>query len=119
MTNPEPTDCAALIRAVILCGERKHPEWLDPGQQVFSPKYGQGKVVSWSGQIGGSPLRTALRTVHETFALTRLKPYFKRLTWLLNVPACDTLCVGAQDFRCRFVHPVRQELCDGFRFPRH
>ena len=49
MTNPEPTDCAALIRAVILCGERKHPEWLDPGQQVFSPKYGQGKVVSWVG----------------------------------------------------------------------
>lgn len=49
MTNPEPTDYAALIRAVTLCGERKHPEWLDPGQQVFSPLYGQGKVVSWVG----------------------------------------------------------------------
>src|SRR4028119_2218823 len=49
MTHPEPTDYAALIRAVALCGERKHPEWLDPGQQVFSPKYGQGKVISWVG----------------------------------------------------------------------
>ena len=49
MTNPEPTDYAALIRAVTLCGERKHPEWLDPGQQVFSPLYGQGKVMSWVG----------------------------------------------------------------------
>jgi hypothetical protein len=34
---------------VTLCGERKHPEWLDPRQQVFSPKYGQGKVISWVG----------------------------------------------------------------------
>jgi DEAD/DEAH box helicase domain-containing protein len=50
MTNPdEPTDYAALIRAVTLCGERKYPEWLDPQQQVFSPKYGQGKVISWVG----------------------------------------------------------------------
>ena len=49
MTNPEPTDYAALIRAVTLCGEQKHPEWLDPRQQVFSPKYGQGKVISWVG----------------------------------------------------------------------
>ena len=49
MTNPEPTDCAALIRAVALCSERKHPEWLDPGQPLFSPKYGQGEVVSWVG----------------------------------------------------------------------
>jgi hypothetical protein len=50
MTNPdEPTDYAALIRAVTLCGERKHPECLDPQQQVFSPKYGQGKVISWVG----------------------------------------------------------------------
>lgn len=49
MTHPEPTDYAALIRAVALCDERKHPEWLDPGQQVFSPKYGQGKVISWVG----------------------------------------------------------------------
>ncbi|MEG3959023.1 DEAD/DEAH box helicase [Microcoleus sp. herbarium2] len=49
MTNPEPTDYAALIRAVTLNSELKHPEWLDPGQQVFSPKYGQGKVMSWIG----------------------------------------------------------------------
>jgi DEAD/DEAH box helicase domain-containing protein len=50
MTNPdEATDYAALIRAVTQAGERKHPEWLDPGQQVFSPKYGQGKVISWVG----------------------------------------------------------------------
>jgi DEAD/DEAH box helicase domain-containing protein len=49
MTHPEPTDYAALIRAVALSGERKHPEWLDPEQQVFSPKYGQGKVISWVG----------------------------------------------------------------------
>src|SRR4028119_668994 len=49
MTNPESTDYAALIRAVTPNSERKHPEWLDPGQQLFSPKYGQGKVVSWMG----------------------------------------------------------------------
>ena len=49
MTNPSPTDYAALIRAVTLCGEQKHPEWLDPRQQVFSSKYGQGKVISWVG----------------------------------------------------------------------
>ena len=49
MTNPESTDYAALIRAVSQGDERKHSEWLDPGQQVFSPKYGQGKVISWVG----------------------------------------------------------------------
>ena len=49
MTNPEPTDYTALIRAVTQGDERKHPKWLDPGKQVFSPKYGQGKVVSWVG----------------------------------------------------------------------
>jgi hypothetical protein len=49
MTNPEPTDYAALIGAVIPNSERKHPEWLDPRQQVFSSKYGQGKVISWVG----------------------------------------------------------------------
>jgi DEAD/DEAH box helicase domain-containing protein len=49
MTNPDPTDYAALIRAVIPNSERKHPEWLDPGQQLFSPKYGQGTVISWVG----------------------------------------------------------------------
>jgi len=49
MTNPDPTDYAALIRAVTPNSERKHPEWLDPGQQLFSPKYGQGLVVSWVG----------------------------------------------------------------------
>ena len=49
MTNPEPTDYAALIRAVTPNSARNHPEWLDPGQQVFSPKYGQGLVVSWVG----------------------------------------------------------------------
>src|SRR4028119_27803 len=47
MTNPEPTDYAALIRAVTKGGERKHPEWLDPGQQLLCPKCGQGKGVSW------------------------------------------------------------------------
>ncbi|MEG5000929.1 DEAD/DEAH box helicase [Microcoleus sp. B4-D4] len=49
MTNPEPTDYAALIRAVTPNSERKHPEWLDPGQQLCSPKYGQGEVLSWMG----------------------------------------------------------------------
>ena len=49
MTNPDPPDYAALIRAVIPNSERKHPEWLDPGQQLFSPKYGQGTVISWVG----------------------------------------------------------------------
>src|SRR4028119_573392 len=49
MTNPEPTDYAALIRAVTPNSERKHPEWLDPGQQLFSPQYGQGEVISWLG----------------------------------------------------------------------
>ncbi len=49
MTNPEPTDYAALIRAVTPNSERKHPEWLDPGQQLFSPQYGQGEVMSWMG----------------------------------------------------------------------
>ena len=32
---------------------------------------------SLSAEIGASPLRTRLRTVLETFALTRLKAYFK------------------------------------------
>jgi len=49
MTNPKPTDYAAIIRAAAVGDERKHPEWLDPGQQLFSPKYGQGKVMSWVG----------------------------------------------------------------------
>ena len=49
MTNPESTDYAALIRAVTPNSERKHPEWLDPGQQLFSPQYGQGEVMSWMG----------------------------------------------------------------------
>jgi DEAD/DEAH box helicase domain-containing protein len=49
MTNPKPTDYAALIRAVSQGSERKHPEWLDPGQQLCSPKYGQGEVMSWVG----------------------------------------------------------------------
>jgi DEAD/DEAH box helicase domain-containing protein len=49
MTNPKPTDYAALIRAVSLNSERKHPEWLDPGQPLCSPKYGQGEVMSWVG----------------------------------------------------------------------
>jgi predicted aspartyl protease len=30
-----------------------------------------------SGKVQASPLSPPLRTVHETFALTRLKPYFK------------------------------------------
>ncbi|WP_333313505.1 element excision factor XisI family protein [Microcoleus sp. Z1_B5] len=51
MTNPEPPDYAALIRAVTPNSERKHPEWLDPGQPLFSPKYGQGEVISWMGNI--------------------------------------------------------------------
>jgi DEAD/DEAH box helicase domain-containing protein len=49
MTNPEPTDYAALIRAVTPNSERKHPDWLGPGEPLFSPKYGQGKVISWVG----------------------------------------------------------------------
>lgn len=49
MTHPKPTDYAALIRAAAVGGEPKHPEWLDPGQQLYSPKYGQGKVISWLG----------------------------------------------------------------------
>lgn len=48
MTDPKPTDYAAIIRAVAN-SERKHPEWLDPGEPVCSPKYGQGKVCSWLG----------------------------------------------------------------------
>lgn len=51
MTNPKPTDYAAIIRAAAQGGERKHPEWLDPGQQLCSPKYGQGKVTAWLGNI--------------------------------------------------------------------
>ncbi|MEG4518784.1 DEAD/DEAH box helicase [Microcoleus sp. AT9b-C5] len=51
MTNPEPVDYAALIRAVTPNSERKHPEWLDPGQPLFSPKRGQGEVMSWMGNI--------------------------------------------------------------------
>lgn len=49
MTDPKPTDYAAIIRAVAQGSERKHPEWLDPGEPVCSPKYGQGKVFSWLG----------------------------------------------------------------------
>ncbi|MEZ2280597.1 MAG: hypothetical protein ACBR12_27220, partial [Microcoleus sp.] len=37
-----------------------------------------------SGKVRESPLSPPLGTVRETFALTRLKPYFKRdLTWVL------------------------------------
>ncbi|WP_333257884.1 hypothetical protein [Microcoleus sp. B5-C4] len=56
MTNPEPTDYAALIRAVTPNSERKHPEWLDPGQPLFSPKYGQGEVISWVGNTLIEPI---------------------------------------------------------------
>ncbi|MFS8119769.1 MAG: hypothetical protein ACMG55_14970, partial [Microcoleus sp.] len=49
MTDPKPTDYAAIIRAVESNSERKHPEWLDSGKPVCSPKYGQGKVFSWLG----------------------------------------------------------------------
>jgi DEAD/DEAH box helicase domain-containing protein len=49
MTNPKPTDYAAIIRAAAQGSERKHPEWLDPGQQLCSPQYGQGKVISLLG----------------------------------------------------------------------
>ncbi|MEG4431576.1 DEAD/DEAH box helicase [Microcoleus sp. F10_A2] len=51
MTNTDPPDYAALIRAVTPNSERKHPEWLDPGQPLFSPKRGQGEVMSWMGNI--------------------------------------------------------------------
>ena len=40
----------------------------------------RGKTVielTVSAEIGASPLRTRLRTVLETFVLTRLKTYFK------------------------------------------
>ncbi|MEG5055670.1 MULTISPECIES: hypothetical protein [unclassified Microcoleus] len=56
MTNHEPPDYAALIRAVTPNSERKHPEWLDPGQQLFSPKYGQGEVISWMGNTLIEPI---------------------------------------------------------------
>lgn len=56
MTNPEPVDYADLIRAVTPNSERKHPEWLDPGQQLFSPKYGQGEVRSWMGNTLIEPI---------------------------------------------------------------
>jgi len=49
MTDLKPTDYAAIIRAVAQGSERKHPEWLDSGEPVCSPKYGQGKVFSWLG----------------------------------------------------------------------
>lgn len=50
MTNPKPTDYAAIIRAAAN-GAPVPPEWLKPGQQICSPKYGQGKVISWLGNI--------------------------------------------------------------------
>jgi DEAD/DEAH box helicase domain-containing protein len=49
MTNPKPTDYAAIIRAAAQGSERKHPEWLNPGQQLCSPQYGQGEVISLLG----------------------------------------------------------------------
>jgi hypothetical protein len=45
--------------------------------QVGSTQIASSEIGDLSGQIGESPLRTALRTGHETFALIRLKPYFK------------------------------------------
>jgi len=37
-----------------------------------------------SGEVRGLPLSPPLRTQHESFQLTALKPYFKRdLTWVL------------------------------------
>jgi hypothetical protein len=33
--------------------------------------------INVSAEIGASPLRTRLRTVLESFQLTRLKPYFE------------------------------------------
>ena len=40
---------------------------------------GSGVIIAkeGSGKVQASPLSPPLRTVHETFALTRLKPYFK------------------------------------------
>ncbi len=71
-----------------------------------------------SGRIGLLPVRTPLRTVRETPRLTRLKPYFKLLTWCY-VAVCDTLCVYAPGFQRRFVRLWQQLLCDGFLFVLH
>jgi L-amino acid N-acyltransferase len=41
-------------------------------------------MVSWlSGKVRASPLSPPLRTVHESFQLTRLKPYFKLVDLVL------------------------------------
>lgn len=50
MTNPKPTDYAAIIRAAAN-GAPVPPDWLKPGEQICCSKYGQGKVISWLGNI--------------------------------------------------------------------
>jgi hypothetical protein len=72
-----------------------------------------------SAEIGASPLRTRLRTQHESFPLTALKPYFKRSTWILNVPVCDMHDAGAEGFRPNYLRLEQQELYGGCQFPLH
>ena len=65
----------------------------------------ESSLFGRSGKVRASPLSPPLRTVHETFALTRLKPYFKRdLTWIYCVPVCDTHGVRAEGCLCRLAH---------------
>jgi len=45
-----------------------------------------------SGEVRGSPLSPPLRTQHESFQLTALKPYFKRVTWVLCTCLWHGLC---------------------------
>ncbi|MEH2319149.1 hypothetical protein [Nostoc sp.] len=75
--------------------------------------------LTGSGKVRASPLSPPLRTQHESFPLTALKPYFQPVsTWILiNVLAYDTRCVGAEGCLRRPDLPLPQVLCDGFRFP--
>lgn len=75
-------------------------------------------IDSWGpllGRIGLLLVLSPLRTVRDTYRVTRLKPYFKPSTWCC-VPACDTLSAGASGFLCRLVHLLPLVLCGGFRF---
>ncbi len=67
-------------------------------------------TVGWqfwllSGEVRGSPLSPPLRTQHESFQLTALKPYFKRdLTWVLCTCLWHGLC-RCWRFSISFVPP--------------
>lgn len=49
MTNFQPTDYAALIRAASTATPTT-PDWLETGKQVFAPKYGTGNVIALLGK---------------------------------------------------------------------